>query len=205
MERDPNGETVSRRFRPHQPLTDEQRAMISTPEALEVVRRVARKMSRYHDSSEIDDMIGAGYLALIRCVQNYDPASPVPFLAYCALSIRFALQTHFRELMPAGLRRRAERDTTVHMSALMAPHDGADLGYADRSPAVGSDVEYEDVIEVLARRLSRGLDRVFRLKVAGYTYPEICRSTGLPHSTVERHLAMIRRELPAILAGAICE
>lgn len=74
----------------------------------------AREGSRLPSAVEIDDLVSAGTLGLIRCMESFDPGQNSCFEAYCAKRVRGAMVDYLRSLdwhprLTQRRHRRAER------------------------------------------------------------------------------------------------
>ena len=107
-------------------LTLAQQALISTPEALDLVDRLARHFAR-RAPGKLDDYRSAGQLGLIRAALKSDPDHPGRFLAYAGKSIRWAILREMSEGKPAGFKGAEWSDVPVTISLDLSIDDGPSL------------------------------------------------------------------------------
>jgi RNA polymerase sigma factor for flagellar operon FliA len=71
---------------------------------LPLVRRIARRIARLVPNSDLDDLIGDGYIGIIRAVDAYDPALGPPLEHYARRIAMGAMLNGIRRLDPVSER-----------------------------------------------------------------------------------------------------
>lgn len=95
------------------PLHDQRDQWIVDHEPL--VRQIVRRIGRYGSADDVDDLVAAGMLGLVRAARRYDPARKAQFKTYATLCIRGAVMNEIRRrsFVPRGVHHQFRRLRTA--------------------------------------------------------------------------------------------
>ena len=166
-----------------------------------LVRRVAARTIR-HTVAELDDLVGAGMLALIRAVERYDPTMGVAFSTFAQWPLRGAM-------MDTTRRRTRDRGAGVRIVSLDAPVAGTEDRHrdppdADPGPAdlLDGDERWRELAGLVNRLNPRQRLIVAMVDVEGRSQVEAAAILGIDPTWTSRLHTRALRKLQ-VMAGTV--
>ena len=165
------------------PLTEEQRDLAAR--FLPLARKLAKPLKIMFRQWK-DEFESAACLALVEAARSFDPSRNIKFATFARFRIRGALVDVGRGMCLSGWEHAQEEAPNVITLTPFIEEHGTVL-VAVSPPPVGSDVDDEDAIERMLRKLPRKHASVCRLYyLYGKTQSEIAEGLGCSQSEVTR-------------------
>jgi RNA polymerase sigma factor (sigma-70 family) len=158
---------------------------------------LAEAMARKTDlpKSELDDLISAGYLALVEAAQSFDPACKVNFATFARHRIRGALTAYRRSWLGLARRGKSARAPAFHRLDPRDTTHGPVLTQ-EPEPRIGPVFEQTEALESYFRRLPSDQAAACRLiYLHGKSQEEVADLLGYS----EAHLSRLHRDALAAL------
>ena len=139
-----------------------------------------------------EDLIQIGCMALWRACINYDPERGTTFSTYAYSSI-------YKSMCCALVRENRKRNQTISLSeTITSKSEDCEITYEEviaSSVNVAFEVEIEDIVKRLSKKMGSNTERVIEMLRKGYTQKQIAKELNLSRSSVNKIVKKFREEL----------
>lgn len=151
-----------------------------------LVYKIVNKFSP-PEGSTYEDLVQVGRIGLLNAIRNYDTSYGTTFITFAYQCIRAELIKYIRPYL-------AVKRTGGVVSLDLPVPDTENLCIEDIL-AASVNVEEEVIANDLLYRLTEKQPEIVKMRLEGYSQPEIARKVGLSQAEISRKLKKLRKKV----------